>query len=60
MERLTMSVQEVSESIGVSKPTVYRLIRSKEIPSIKVGDRTLIPIVGLNDWINEKTQENYL
>ncbi len=38
----TLSVMEAARSIGVSRPTIYRLIGRGELPTFKLGSRTLI------------------
>jgi excisionase family DNA binding protein len=36
-------VAEVAELLGLSEPTVYRAIRSRELPAIKVRGAYVIP-----------------
>jgi excisionase family DNA binding protein len=36
-----LSVNEAAQRLGVSAPTVYRLIGRGELPVIKIGDRSL-------------------
>lgn len=54
-EKMTLSVTEAAELLGVSRPTVYQLIRSDGFPSFKIGTRTLISRVGLARWIEQQT-----
>lgn len=42
-EKLTASVSEVAQMLGVGTGLVYELVRTKKIPSIKLGNRILIP-----------------
>jgi len=44
---------EVAESLGLSRSKVYALIAAQEIPSVRVGGRTLVPADGLRRWIEE-------
>lgn len=37
MPREVMTVEEVAEYLGLSKPTIYKLARRGEIPAAKVG-----------------------
>ena len=37
--KMTLSVREAAELIGISKPKMYELIHSNEIPSIHVGKK---------------------
>lgn len=42
MDKLASSVRETCANLGLSEPTVYRLIKKGELVKIKVGRRTLI------------------
>lgn len=53
-EKLTLTVGEAAELLGVSRPTVYVLMRAEGFPAFKIGRRTLISRAGLADWINSQ------
>ena len=55
-DKLALSVTEVAELLGVSRPTVYTLIHRSDFPSFKLGSRTLISKAGLDEWINKQTE----
>lgn len=57
VERLAYSPTEAAKVLGVSKPTVYTLIRRQGFPSLKVGTRTLIPADGLREWLRQQSGE---
>ena len=40
--RLALGVQEVADALGVSRELVKQLIRTGELPSVKLGRRRLI------------------
>lgn len=42
-ERQTMTVDEVSEVLGVSRNGVYEALRKGEVPGVRVGRRWVIP-----------------
>jgi excisionase family DNA binding protein len=46
-ERLTLTVEEAAEVLGISRPTAYEAIQTGEIPHIRIGRRILIPRVAL-------------
>ena len=50
---MTLSVREAAELIGISKPKMYELIHSNEIPSIHVGKKIVIARQALMDWLSE-------
>ena len=53
-----MTVAEVASMMRVSKMTVYRLVRSGELPAMRVGRSYRVPVAavqefmasGLGDW----------
>lgn len=49
--KIAISVTEAAELLGVSRPTVYQLIRRADFPSFKVGSRTLISRSRLEEWV---------
>ena len=53
-QKLTYSVVEAAEALGVSKTTMYRIIQIEGFPVIVLGSRRLIPIEGLKRWIEER------
>ena len=44
---LTLSVAEAGLQLGLGRSLMYEAIRSKQIPSIRIGRRILIPRVAL-------------
>lgn len=52
--KLTYSVAETARVLGVSRPTVYRLIDRPDFPSVRVGSRVLIPCGLLEVWLEER------
>jgi len=42
-KRLAYSVKEVAHAAGVSEGTIYRLIYRKELRTVRIGDRQLVP-----------------
>ena len=55
MEPLTVSVTEAARLLGISRPTMYAIIRREDFPSFRVGGRRLISLAGLQRWIAEQT-----
>ena len=56
VEPLAVSVSEAAVMLGISRPKVYDLMRSEKFyPAFKVGNRTLISVDGLREWIKEQT-----
>ncbi len=59
MEPIAVSVEEAAKLLGVSKPTVYSMIRGGGLPHLSLNRRTLIPVEGLREWVNERAGGRY-
>lgn len=55
-ERLTYSVLEAAQKLGLSKNSVYQACAKGEIPHIKIGKRILIPKVSLERLLSGGSQ----
>lgn len=51
IDRVTLTVTETAAALGVSRPTVYQLIKRADFPVLHVGGRTLISSDGLREWV---------
>jgi excisionase family DNA binding protein len=47
MKKLTISVPEAAQLLGVSRMTAYSAVREGTIPSLRIGRRVLVPRVAL-------------
>jgi excisionase family DNA binding protein len=50
-ERLTMSVSEAAEILGISRSLAYTLVRIDELPSLKLGRRVVVPRAALERFV---------
>ncbi len=41
-ERLTMTVKEAGDALGISRATAYMLANTGQIPTIRLGERRLV------------------
>jgi excisionase family DNA binding protein len=57
-ERVALSIAEAAAALGVSKPTVYTLIKRPGFPVFRVGGRQLISSDGLRDWVQRQVEVN--
>ena len=55
--KVTLTVSEAAELIGISKPSMYEVVRTGKVRSVKVGKKILISRQSLMDWL--KKGENY-
>ena len=53
MNKLTLSVEEAVEILGISRGSAYQAVRMGEIPCIKIGKRILVPRVALEKMLDE-------
>ncbi len=43
MERLTLTVSEAAKALGIGRGTAYELVRTGEIPTLRLGRRLVVP-----------------
>ena len=55
-EKIAYSVTEAARLLGVSRPTMYQLIKQPGFPVFKVGARILVSRSGLANWIEQQTK----
>ena len=55
-ERLTLSITETAAVLGLSRPSVYRLIHRGDFPAFSVGGRTLVSRELLADWVRRQAE----
>jgi excisionase family DNA binding protein len=52
--RLALRAEEAATAFGVSRATVYELVRSGTWPSFHVGRLLRIPVSGLEEYIEKR------
>jgi len=52
--KLTYSVEEAAQRIGVGKNTIYALAKAKKIPCIQIGRRYVINAEMFDAWFREQ------
>ena len=57
MERLTYTVKEVADLLGISKSYAYQLVKERKLPVLEVGNRRVIPKNQFELWIEESTNK---
>lgn len=55
-KKLTYSVSEAAEVLGISRSQMYEIARIKGFPTIMIGKRILISIKGLEAWVEEQSK----
>jgi len=57
-EPLLLKVEEAARMLSLSRTTVYELMESGQLPSIKCGTARRIPRAALDEWIAQQLQES--
>lgn len=52
-ERLTVTVPEAAEMIGVSRAFAYEMVARGELPVVKLGRRSLVPLRALERLLDD-------
>jgi len=55
--RLTYTVEEAAEIVGVGRSTAYAAVRAGDIPSVRVGTRLLVPKCALERMLGVSDSE---
>ncbi|WP_223596694.1 helix-turn-helix domain-containing protein [Neobacillus bataviensis] len=59
MERKTLTVKETAAYIGVSKDSIYTLVREGSIPCVRVGKRILFRKNTIENWMQIMEQKSH-
>jgi excisionase family DNA binding protein len=51
LDKLTYTVTEVAELLGISRTSAYECVRRGEIPSLRLGRRLLVTRAGLQQLL---------
>ncbi|MFC5289375.1 helix-turn-helix domain-containing protein [Actinokineospora guangxiensis] len=52
------TVPEAAATLRISKHTIYKLIRSRELESIQIRRRRLVPVAAVQDYISRLGDES--
>ena len=56
-QRLTMSVEEAGEALGVSRGLAYELVARGELPALRLGRRWVIPRRALEQMLERAADD---
>jgi excisionase family DNA binding protein len=58
VERLTMTVEEAGEALGISRATAYMLANTGRLPVIRISDRRfIVPVKALNELLDSASKK---
>jgi excisionase family DNA binding protein len=55
-EPLLVRVEEAARLLSLSRSTIYLLMDSGELPSVKHGSARRIPLAALKQWVAQQTR----
>lgn len=55
-DRLTYTVHEAAHALGISTRLVYKLAAAGELPSLRLGQRVLIPAKALDAMVQRAAE----
>ncbi|HWA67424.1 MAG TPA: helix-turn-helix domain-containing protein [Mycobacteriales bacterium] len=58
-ERLTMTVEEAAQVLGISRNSAFRAVRSGELPAVRIGRRLLIPLAQVTALLGAEPRERH-
>lgn len=56
--RLTYTVTETAEVLGISRSLAYELVRTGQLPHLRLGGRIVVPRVALQQLIGNTPHDN--
>lgn len=56
-KRMTLTIEEAAEELGISRGKGYDAAKSGEIPTIKIGRRLLVPRVALDRLLDQPARK---
>jgi excisionase family DNA binding protein len=51
-----LDVAQAHRALGISRPTLFRLIRGREIAVVKIGSRTLFRAEDLRHFVDQRVR----
>ena len=58
MTKKYMSVKEIGNYLGISRPFIYKLLKNKQIPHIRLGKKYLFNIENIEKYFADKQINN--
>lgn len=52
MTRLTYTVEEAAEVLGISRAAAYRCVKRGELRSVQLGRRIVVPVSAVDDLVH--------
>lgn len=56
LRKLTLSVEETAQQLGICTKVAYQLTHRADFPTIKIGRRTRVSREGLQEWVRRQSE----
>lgn len=56
LEPLLVRVEEAAELLSLGRSTIYEMMDSRELPSVRWGAARRIPVAALRKWVEDHTE----
>lgn len=56
--RLTLTVEEAAEILGISRAFAYKLVKKEELPIVRLGRRVVVPRRALETMLKVATEDD--
>ena len=53
MDKLTITVKELAQMLGISVPKAYEMTEIEGFPVMRIGKKKIIPVEQLKTWMAE-------
>ena len=53
---MLLRMREAAEALGVGRSTIYGLVRSGDLPSVRIGRSLRVPAAGLQAWVEGRAR----
>lgn len=57
MEKLTLTVREVQQALGIGRNAAYCLANRADFPAIRLGNKLIIPRDAFMRWLEAQTAD---
>ena len=57
--RRFLTIAETAEMLGVSRPTIYKMVHEGKLPAIWLRRRVVIPVGEFEKWVRAECWKNY-
>lgn len=55
-KKMALSVAEAAAELGVSRVTMYQIVKREDFPVARIGSRLLIPREKLQRWLEKQAE----